>query len=128
MSRHREQSKSDKAGAVFCPAQLDKATGGDIKFAQEVLETYIASFQTELAQMEDAAEAEDVKTLRYHARMARAGSQTVGAARIAEICLALEQEAPVTDAPTILKKLPGEMERFCCQIRRTGAFRSLPAA
>ncbi len=128
MSRRREQSKSGKQTEIFCSAQLDQATGGDIKFAQEVLVTFIASFQAELAEMENAAATEDSRSLRYYARMARAGSQTVGASRIAEICLELEKGAPAEEATTMLKKLPNEMELFCSQIRQAGPFRSVAAA
>lgn len=108
--------------SVFCRKQLEGATGGDSKFAAEVLATFLATFPEEIAQIERAATQRDERAIRYYARMAKASSLTVGANRLARFCFRLEKHLPIAHAAAMVKVLTDEIDYFSDHVRRLDFF------
>ena len=102
--------------AVFCRERLEGATGGDRKFAAEVLTIFMKSFAKDLSEIESAAARGDERSLRYYARLAGASSQTVGADRLAGICLRLEKQTPIAKAADVALTLAAEIGFFADQV------------
>jgi HPt (histidine-containing phosphotransfer) domain-containing protein len=70
--------------------ELTEATGGDIGFVRELVETYLADTPPQLEAMTAAVEADDADALVRPAHTLKSSSATVGAMRLSSIARELE--------------------------------------
>jgi HPt (histidine-containing phosphotransfer) domain-containing protein len=66
------------------------ATGGDARFVQELVETYLADTPVQLEAMTAAVEADDATALVRPAHTLKSSSATVGAMRLSSVARELE--------------------------------------
>jgi HPt (histidine-containing phosphotransfer) domain-containing protein len=95
-------------------AELDPS--GNAGLVPRVLRTYVASLQRLLPQGSAALAANDAVALRYVAHTLKSSSASVGAARLAAVCLALERRlTPPTliDCPDLVARLLAEGQDAC---------------
>jgi HPt (histidine-containing phosphotransfer) domain-containing protein len=70
--------------------ELTEATGGDIGFVRELVETYLADTPPQLEAMTAAVEADDADALVRPAHTLKSSSATVGAMRLSSVARELE--------------------------------------
>jgi HPt (histidine-containing phosphotransfer) domain-containing protein len=81
-------------------------TGGDAAFVDELVDTYLADGEQQLAAMREALATGDEGAMLRPAHSLKSSSANVGATVLAELCRAIEQDAragSVPDAPARLE-------------------------
>jgi len=80
--------------------ELRAATGNDQAFVADLIETYLADGEGQIAAIEAAAAARDPGAAIRPAHTLKTGSATIGATRLAALCRALEADARGGVPPT----------------------------
>jgi HPt (histidine-containing phosphotransfer) domain-containing protein len=106
---------ADPQGQVLDEAALlrlaDLDPSGSAGLVPRVLRTYVASLQRLLPQASAALSANDATALRYVAHTMKSSSASVGAQRLAAVCLALERRLTPPadiDCPDLVAQLLAE--------------------
>ena len=68
-------------------------TGGDLEFLDELVDTYLADGETQVAALQAAVVADDTEGLVRPAHTLKSSSANVGALSLADACRALEADA-----------------------------------
>ena len=73
-------------------ANLVEITGGDLEFVDELVDTWLAEGESQLATLRAEAAGGDVERLTRAAHSMKSGAINVGALRLGELCRALEED------------------------------------
>jgi len=117
---------TDDARAVN-PAALERLlemTGGDPGFLGELVATYLEDAGVQLGEMLAAAEARSAEGMVRPAHSLKGNSATMGAERLAELCLQLEshgRSGTVDDAVDGVRAAAAEFERVKAELKRLRA-------
>ncbi|EHR70213.1 HPt domain-containing protein [Burkholderiales bacterium JOSHI_001] len=100
-------------------AELDPS--GSAGLVPRVLRTYVASLQRLLPQAGAALSANDAAALRYVAHTLKSSSASVGAQRLAAVCLSLERRLTPPariDCPELVAQLLAEGHSACAAVEQ----------
>ena len=105
--------------------QLLMLERGSPGFFGQVVETYLSTSDENLSELVDAARAGDKKLMQRKAHALVGSSRQVGAARVGELCVAIERAASIAEAEAQLPALEDELAR--AQVALVAAVKSLGA-
>jgi len=106
-----EQKKTKPEDLMSSRLQmLEKEHGADL--LKELIELFLTDYSPKMTALEKAARTGDVNQVKYFAHLFRSGSANLGAQRLAELCLALEQTAGQLDSGLLLTSAQGVVKEY----------------
>jgi HPt (histidine-containing phosphotransfer) domain-containing protein len=94
---------------VLDAQQLSRSSNHDPKFAQELLDAFFSSAINHLAEIENAVQDQNLSAISHIGYAAKGSSQSIGATRLAALCLSLEQDEDLVSAELITPLLKDEV-------------------
>jgi HPt (histidine-containing phosphotransfer) domain-containing protein len=89
---------------------LEKEHGADL--LKELIELFLTDYSPKMTALEKAARTGDVNQVKYFAHLFRSGSANLGAQRLAELCLTLEETASQMDSGNLLNSARGVVKEY----------------
>jgi two-component system sensor histidine kinase/response regulator len=116
------------AGAAPAPAPIDfkalrTVTGGDAEFERDLIDTFIASGDRNLADIVEALRRQDLETVGKRAHALKGASATIFATTLSEAAASLESAAKgrtAGDLESLVQGLRSKLEEVGTQLRRAG--------
>lgn len=89
---------------------LEEEHGTDL--LKELIELFLTDYSPKMTALEKAARTGDVNQVKYFAHLFRSGSANLGAQRLAELCLTLEETAGQLDSGNLLNSAQGVVKEY----------------
>jgi HPt (histidine-containing phosphotransfer) domain-containing protein len=93
---------------VLDPAAFERLleiTGGDLEFVDELIDTYLADTDVQLAAMRQAATDGDAAAMMRPAHSLKSSSENVGATTLIDACRSLEADAKAGAVPDAMGRV-----------------------
>jgi HPt (histidine-containing phosphotransfer) domain-containing protein len=87
-------------------------TGGDLEFLDELVDTYLADGETQIAALQAAVDMDDVQGLVRPAHTLKSSSANVGALSLAEACRTLEADGRGGTVADVGERVAAIADRF----------------